>query len=205
MLRAPYIRKIERRYNTINLVRKHLFRPLGTEKEDGATCYGAAPMDWMSRKRERNATPACFITRHRPTATTQQQAGRRQELKQVGLHADAPRKKKRYSSNGGGEAEEAPQTFGGRAGFGGSCAARIPNPPIPTPTRPRRQISRPLPGARSDQRRPAIRGRGDLAEAWAGPGWSGLVGAVEPWRRRRRRPPPPRRRARIISRPGRSG
>ena len=37
--------------------------------------------------------------------------------------------------------------------------------------RSRRQISRPLPGARSNQRRPANRGRGDLAEVWAGLGW----------------------------------
>lgn len=122
-------------------------------------------MDWTHEQQTRTklATPACLPP---GTSDRPRQRNSRQELKPVGLHADAPRK----DSSRGGEAKA--QTFGGRAGFG-SCATRIPNPPIPTPTRLRRQISRPLPGARSDQRRPAIRRRGDLAEAWAGPGRAG--------------------------------
>ena len=70
--------------------------------------------------------------------------------------------------------EEAPkaQTFGGRADLeAAQRASQIPQS-RPRP-RSRRQISRPLPGARSNQRRPANRGRGDLAEVWAGLGWVG--------------------------------
>ena len=68
--------------------------------------------------------------------------------------------------------EEAPkaQTFGGRADLeAAQRASQIPQS-RPRP-RSRRQISSPLPGARSNQRRPANRGRGDLAEVWAGLGW----------------------------------
>ena len=55
-------------------------------------------------------------------------------------------------------------------------------------------------GGRGDRRF----GDGEISPRF-GPGWVGLVGAGEPWRRRRRPPPPPPRRARSISRPGRSG
>ena len=117
--------------------------------------------------------PCCTAAYHqRATATTQLPAAGR-ELKPVGLHGDAPKKDGILATQE--EARAQTNTFGGRAGFG-SCAARIPNPPIPTPPPiPSPDLAPPPRGSIESAAagRPAIRGRGDLAEVWAGLGWVG--------------------------------
>lgn len=140
------------------------------------------------RKRERK--------HQRPTAMTQQQAGRNSNRSD----STPTHRRKKKDSSGGGEGR--PKRSGGERDL--EAAQRASQ--IPRSRRP------PDPVARSRAPSPGLDrisggrrfGDGEISPR-LGPGRAGLVGAGEPWRRRRRRPPPPRRRARTISRPGRSG
>lgn len=156
-------------------------------------------MDWTHEQQTRTklATPACLPP---GTSDRPRQRNSRQELKPVGLHADAPRKKEEKIA--AEEARRRPKRSGGERDL--EAAQRASQ--IPQSRRP------PDPVARSRAPSPGLDrisggrrfGDGEISPR-LGPGRAGPVGAGEPWRRRRRRPPPPRRRARTISRPGRSG
>lgn len=140
-------------------------------------------------------------TRTKTPATDRDDAtAGRQELKPVGLHADAPKEKK--DSSGGGEGR--PKRSGAERDLeAAQRASQIPRSRSRRPPDPVARSRAPSPGL--DRISGGRRfGDGEISPR-LGPGRAGLVGAGEPWRRRRRRPPPPRRRARTISRPGRSG
>jgi hypothetical protein len=131
--------------------------------------------------RTKLATPACLPpgTSDRPRRrNTQHQAGT-----QTGR---TPRRRTEKEEEEDSRRGEGPNVRGASGIWKlRNAHPKSPNPdahPTPSPD------LAPLPGARSDQRRPAIRGRGDLAEAWAGPGWwepgSHGVGAGAVLRRR---------------------